>query len=63
MCVCVTVCVLFLDLFQEDLRCLFRPHQVVTGSDRSLSSHSGQVVLITVTSSVSEDVILSVLCF
>ncbi len=32
MCVCVCVwCVLFLHLFQDDLRCLFRPHQVNHG--------------------------------
>ncbi len=32
MCVCVVcVCVLFVDLFQDDLRCLFRPHQVNHG--------------------------------
>jgi hypothetical protein len=30
--VCVwCVCVLFVDLFQDDLRCLFRPHQVNHG--------------------------------
>ena len=28
---CVCVCVLFLDLFQDDLRCLFSPHQVNHG--------------------------------
>ncbi len=27
MCVCVCVCVLLLDLFQDDLRCLFSPHK------------------------------------
>ena len=30
-CVCVCVCVLLLDLFQDDLRCLFSPHQVNHG--------------------------------
>jgi hypothetical protein len=52
----VCVCVLFVHLFQDDLRCLFRPHQVNHGgvqkplrrhrSGRScqvLSNHSGQV--------------------
>jgi hypothetical protein len=29
--VCVCVCVLFVDLFQDDLRCLFLPHQVNHG--------------------------------
>ena len=28
---CVCVCVLFVDLFQDDLRCLFIPHQVNHG--------------------------------
>ncbi len=28
---CVCVCVLFLDLFPDELRCLFRPHQVNHG--------------------------------
>jgi hypothetical protein len=30
-CVYVCVCVLLLDLFQDDLRCLFSPHQVNHG--------------------------------
>jgi hypothetical protein len=29
--VCVCVCVLFVDFFQDDLRCLFSPHQVNHG--------------------------------
>ena len=28
---CVRACVLLLDLFQDDLRCLFSPHQVNHG--------------------------------
>jgi hypothetical protein len=35
-CVCVCVCVLLLDLFQDDLRCLFSPHQVNHGGVQTL---------------------------
>ena len=38
MCVCVSVFVLFVDLFQYDLRCLFRPHQVNHGGVQKAAS-------------------------
>jgi hypothetical protein len=45
-CVCVVcVCVLFVDLFQDDLRCLFTPHQVNHGGDRGVQKSPVQVSL------------------
>ncbi len=53
-CVCVCACVLFLDLFQDDLRCLFSPHQVNYGGvQKQLSLYKSQLSLYRSHTSVS----------